>query len=189
MSNPYELLLRTNLPDVVVQLCLQVSSPRVTIFYSRTKPVNVSRAEESLSINIFSLLHHSEISQSSPVVGLLLTSLCFACTVCHQRVRLISDPLRLRSRRVSAEERELITKGMICSLFANGQESGHFVITPTHCMTNGPLGIYYPFTSFAKGSFSEFDEGGLASFFECNFKQNFLCKNQIHKPAQKICPK
>ena len=56
-------------------------------------------------------------------------------------------------------------------------------------MTNGPLGIYYPFTSFAKGSFSEFDEGGLASFFECNFKQNFLCKNQIHKPAQKIWPK
>ena len=143
------LLLSLSSPDVVAQFSLEISSPGVAVLYPGPEPV----------------------------ARLLLAPLRLAGAVGHEGVRLISDPLRLGSRRVSAEERELVTKGRICSLFANGQESGHFVITPTHCMTNGPLGIYYPFTSFAKGSFSEFDEGGLASFLVCKNKQKPFSEN------------
>ena len=89
-----------------------------------------------------------------PVVGFLLTSLCLAGTVCHKSVRLIANPLRLRPRRVRAGEGE---KGEIGSKKRKGSkvffhrqmgvvgESGHFVITLTHGMTNGPLRINYPF--------------------------------------------
>ena len=44
--------------------------------------------------------------QISPVVGFLLASLCLAGAVCHKSIRFISDPLRLRPRRVRAGEGE-----------------------------------------------------------------------------------
>ena len=97
----------TNSPDVVVEFSLEVCPPRVAIFYSRTKPgkfwqISI-RFQESRFADLFKCK-----SCISPVVGFLLTSLCLAGAVCHKRVRLIANPLRLRSRRVGAGERKRV---------------------------------------------------------------------------------
>ena len=88
----------TNLPDVVVQFCLQVSSPRVTIFYSRTKPVNFSRAEESLSTSFPYC-----IILKYPKAHLLLASCWLLCVLLAQFAISVSASLRIRSDLVRDE--------------------------------------------------------------------------------------
>ena len=91
------------------------------------------------------------------VIHLLLASCWLRCVLLAQFAISVSASFRIRSDFVLDECALERIKGSKKYSFpsTNGRcpESGHFVITLTHSMTNGPLGIYYPFTSFAKTMF------------------------------------
>ena len=83
------------------------------------------------------------------VIHLLLASCWLRCVLLAQFAISVSASFRIRSDFVLDECALERIKGSKKYSFpsTNGRcpESGHFVITLTHGMTNGPLGIYYPF--------------------------------------------
>ena len=95
------------------------------------------------------------------VIHLLLASCWLRCVLLAQFAISVSASFRIRSDFVLDECALERIKGSKKYSFpsTNGRcpEWGHFVITLTHSMTNGPLGIYYPFTSFAKTMFQRGD--------------------------------